>query len=250
MDVGIGKADSQFIPYAVKTEIARLVNEEKLLVSTVAKRFNVTHASATRIATAALKSEGSKQQFAPAASDGEGNAIMPPCPFTEGDTPSLRGKKLTAEEKHYLACLVIIQHIPCTHVAAHYDLPASTMDTFVQRARKGLSFATQKSGTPPVIDLESDLVLQGLAGIEGTSRPSRAEMIVHITRELAKTLERRGLTPPPSQESSLSAQSGDDTGSVTVPDVNEPIFNPNEGTSDIAKKSPRTLMRYLKHYGF
>lgn len=244
MEVEISKADSQFIPYATKAEIARLVNEEKLLVSTVAKRFKITHTSATRIAAAALKAKNSEQQVPEVVSDGNGATTMPPRPWPVGDTPSLRGKKLSAEEKHYLACLVNIQRISCPHVAAHYDLPTSTLDTFVQRARKGLSFEKQKGGPLPVIDAESDHVLQALAALEGTSRPSRAEMIVHITRELTKTLERRGKTPPASQEASLSTHSSDDTAFATGPTVNESV----NGTD--AKRSPRSLMRYLKHYGF
>lgn len=157
-------ASRYHIPADTKLEIARLVNEEKLLMSSVAKRMNVTQASVARIASAAKWTKP------------RDDSVMPPRPFPDGSTPSLRGKTLTAEEKYYLACLVNIKRLPGTKVATLYDLPVSTLMAICKRAREGRSLEANPGGQPRAIDAASDQQLRALAELDAQSRPSKEEM--------------------------------------------------------------------------
>lgn len=253
MDVDIVKPNSQLITYAVKVEIARLVNEEKLLVTTVAKRFSVTPATVTRIASTALKAQNKLRQKAGGASEDVValGPVMPPRPFPDGETPSLRGKKLTPEEKYYLACLVNIRRVPCSHVAAHYDFPATSMMKFALQARQGKPFVKQKTGATSLIDTESDQALRALAALDGDSRPSRAAMTAHITAEMAKTLERRGKTPATtSQDAAPAAQVQESGNSLSPPVAGVGGEDESDSSETHQKSSARSVLRYLKRYGF
>lgn len=227
------------IPKTTKVEIDRLVNEEHLLAASVAKRLNVTQASVARIASEARTAR--LREGVPGSANSS-IVSMPPRPFPEGVTPSLRGKKLTAEEKHYLACLVNVQGVPNVDVAARFDIPAATLSLISRRAREGRPLQS-RVGQTPLIDAESEQALRKLASLEGAARPSRPAMKEQLLTEIDKTLERRGgknRVTCPAQGSSVSVL--ENSGSVF----------PGSGTdgADKPTTSQRSITRYLKHFGF
>lgn len=192
----------------VRHEIARRVNEEKESGKAVARDLAILPKTVYRIAGIAR----GDARFLPKPQEKDGGSetiprrrgpsknvvpkmdvIMPPCPFADDKPFSLRGKRLTGEEKYYLACLVKVQCIPSSQVSSMYSLNLRTLERYMASAVAGMAFRERGGVTSSIVDEESDAVLRALAAAQGAERPSREEFRVHLKAEAFKTHERAQL---------------------------------------------------------
>lgn len=171
---------------------------------------------------------------------------MPPSPFPVDPPPDLRGKRLSVEEKFYLACLVNIQRMSYARVGAQYKLPETTIRHFAQKAVAGKPL--DGHGHPPAaLDGESDAALRTLATLEGAARPSRKEMRARILSEVAKTRERRGTAGVAERApGEIANGGGPGDGDIELPPVDASIRT--AGAKPLLSRT--TWARYLTRYGF
>lgn len=232
------------IPEDQRLEISRLINEEKRSVSSVATQFAVAYKTAYRIAAG---SRG-EAKFIPIR-DMKTPKIAEPMPdapplFANAvdETPKLRGKKLTDDEKNYLGALVNIKRMSAAKVSAKYDVPKSSVIGYASAALNGKSAG--KKGALPIIDAESEKALKTLASLDADQRPSRDDMEKHIAQEALKTLERRA-----SRKRSIfkaSAPAGGDAADDGLELLDEALEQGQTGK----RICQQTLSKYLASYGF
>lgn len=197
-----GRGTGLSISVDTRAMIARQINEETKSASAVARQLGLPLPSVLSIAGAArgdARFVGSKQKKSDPVRGGRTDLSMPPCPFPNDQHPNLRGKRLTVEEKYYLACLINIQRVPRTHVAEQYGLHEGTLFRLAQRALAGKPL-DPVGGPQPALDSQSDEALRAYAALTGEARPTRDEMKELLLAEAVKTKERRlGATkePPP-----------------------------------------------------
>ena len=135
-----GRGTGLSISVDTRALIARQINEEKKAASAVARELGLALPSVRQIAGAArgdARFVGSKQKRSDAVMGGMPVVSMPPSPFPGDQPPNLRGRRLTVEEKHYLACLINIQRVPHTHVAEQCGVHEKTLFRLAHRALAG-----------------------------------------------------------------------------------------------------------------
>lgn len=171
-----------------RANIVRLVNVEKKTAASVARDMSRPVSTVWRVACAARgvgPTLASAERKTPKV-----DADMPVFPFPGDELPSLKGRRLTVEEKYYLACLVNIKRISCGRVARGCDIAKDTVAKYAKRALEGKPLVV-KGGTPPLLDAESSSVLSAMAELQGDSRPTRDAVKATIYDEAGKTLQRR-----------------------------------------------------------
>lgn len=172
--------------------IAQRVNGNAESLCSVAKDLQMVSATVYRIAAAARGiARPTRAIVKPGDALGNLNdGVMPPDPF-DGAKINLCGKKLSIEEKTYLAALVNIKREPAAKVGRDYGLSRSFVGIYANRMRKGNPIVGRQGGINAVIDDESDVILKSLASKASGERPSLTEMRVHLQEQINWTHHRR-----------------------------------------------------------
>ena len=110
-----------------------------------------------------------------------------PCPFDDEVAP-LRGRKLTAQEKTWLATMVLTQKMTVAYLRAKYQLSSRRLWEYVQRVRSGISFH-EKGGRPKALDSVSQNIC--IARAQQEPKLSYDELRELLNAEYRNTIQRR-----------------------------------------------------------
>lgn len=256
------RGPSRNIPDDVKREIARRVNEEKEPGKAVARDLAILPKTVYRIAGIARgdarflpksqddgtviirRRRGSSKNVLP-----KMDVVMPPCPF-EVDKPfSLRGRRLTPDEKYYLACLVNVQCLPSSQVSSMYSLNLRTLERYMASALAGVAFRERGGVSSSIVDEESDAFLRAISAAQGAERPSREEFRVHLKNEAVKTYERA------QKRKSVLRAEGEGKEEVVGEEVNATDIAANNSGDGARTRGAnlyrtQTYRKYMRLYGF
>lgn len=221
--------------------VARSVNFDKRSVSSVAKTFKLARKTVTGIAAAArgeAKHQPVRDRLTPKVA-----GDMPLDPFPPGSRPDLRDKKLSAEEKEYIAGLVNIQRRSVVSVSREFNLPTSSVAYFASKILRGEPMM-RRCGNVQVIDEESQERLRMFADKEGADRPTREDMELILLEEIDKTKARRA--------SFKRGTTKIRRGRETVSPASEGESASTEAAASRGDKgvSSRTVAKYLSEFGF
>lgn len=172
----------------MRRDIERRVNIEKLGVTKVAREMGLPHTTVGRIAGVARGDENYLARY-PSSGRPRVEASMPLCPFPP-DCESLRGKRLSVEEKYYLGCLVNIERQSANSVAERYQISRQAVYRISRKTLIGEALDV-RGGARSALDAESDVVLRTASALEGNDRPTSKMMKALIMEEAANTLARR-----------------------------------------------------------
>lgn len=231
----------------IKREIARRVNEEKIPGRVVARELHVAPTTVYRVAGIA-RGDAKFVQPEPPPKQPRMAVPMPQCPFEGQGSVSLRGRRLSADEKYYLACLVNVERMQATQVAAKYDLLLRTVERYAAVARSGKPFRAPGAPRATIVDEESDRVLTALAAVVGDQRLSREDFLTHLKREAVKTQEREQVKKamPPIGVAHGPNVVADGDGIEVTDGERRVISKPRRG--DLF--CPDTYSKYLRLYGY
>ena len=231
-----------------KSEIIRLVNEEKRPAKAIARELGLPATSVLRIAGTArgdekylpkpnTKSQGPRDPDQP-----KMDIPMPPNPFEGPEPPSLKGKRLNSEEKDYLACLVNVQGICASRVSEMYNMVPRTVERYAAAARSGRVFRGPGKINASIVDSESDAVLRAELAKEGDERPTREMFLALLQREAGFSNDRKMQKKKRVQ----AEEESEDQGSII-----ENVVSAEDAEGKAARAyRPQTYKKYMAFYGF
>lgn len=233
----------------IKSEIIRLVNEEKRPSKAVAREMGLPATSVLRIAGTARGDEKylpkpnfrRKEKGAKEPEPVKLDIPMPPNPFEGSEPYSLKGKRLNSDEKDYLACLVNVQGICASRVSEMYSMVPRTVERYAAAARAGRVFRGPGKINASIVDAESDALLRAELAKEGDDRPSREMFLAMLQREAVLSNERK----LQKKKRVRSDGEGEEQSAII-----ESAAQAEEPVGKGGRFRPQTYKKYMSFYGF